>query len=147
VLAYLNLSWVSFRLLISFWCDFLCHVTRTDYPGWMASDVEFKRLYLFNTLDGCCEKWFTPYNLDGCKSRVIQGLYSVLPCPLNRPDCNNAPAITNVTDHKMNMWYPDMQGSSCKNDRQMPEWMLAEGYTEWYLFNSREQCCSKFGLC
>jgi hypothetical protein len=31
---------------------------RTDYPKWMASDVDFERLYLFKTPEGCCKKWF-----------------------------------------------------------------------------------------
>jgi hypothetical protein len=29
----------------------------------------------------------------------------------------------------------------------MPEYMLIEGYREWYLFNSEEQCCASFGYC
>ncbi|KAL3760452.1 hypothetical protein ACHAWU_005987, partial [Discostella pseudostelligera] len=69
-------------------------VNGTNYPEWMASDIEFKRLYLFKTLDGCCEKWYKSINLDGCKSRVVQGTYDVAPCPINRPDCKNDPQIS-----------------------------------------------------
>ena len=122
-------------------------VNGTDYPAWMAADVDFKRTYLVSTIDGCCKKWFPSQNLNDCKNGVIQGIYDVAPCPTNRPDCSNLPTITNVTDHLLGMWYPDIGGSYCKNDRMMPEWMLASGFAEAYLFNTREQCCSKFGLC
>mmetsp|Transcript_35282 Transcript_35282/g.74428 ORF Transcript_35282/g.74428 Transcript_35282/m.74428 type:complete len:202 (+) Transcript_35282:863-1468(+) len=119
----------------------------TDYPDWMASDVDFKRLYLFKNLDGCCAHWFTTWDLDGCKNNVIQGKYEVEPCPENRPDCNNTPPVIDEREVLMGMYYPDIDGFQCKNDRQMPEWMLAEGYTSWYLFNSRAQCCAAFGFC
>jgi len=122
-------------------------VNGTDYPAWMATDVDFKRLYLFKTLDGCCKHWFTAWDLDGCKNNVIQGMYDVKPCPENRPECNHNTSITDLMEHRKGMWYPDIDGHKCKNDGGMPAWMLDEGYTEWYLFNTRAQCCASFGFC
>jgi len=122
-------------------------VNGTDYPDWMASDVDFKRLYLFKRLEGCCTEWFTTFGLDECVKNVIQGVYDVEPCPTNRPDCNNMPTITNTTTHMKGMWYPDIDGYKCKQDGAVPKWMLAEGYNELYLFNTRDQCCAAFGYC
>mmetsp|Transcript_1468 Transcript_1468/g.2820 ORF Transcript_1468/g.2820 Transcript_1468/m.2820 type:complete len:733 (-) Transcript_1468:83-2281(-) len=122
-------------------------VNGTDYPDWMGRDVDFKRLYLFKDLEGCCNHWFTDFDLDGCMRNVIQGIYDVEPCPTNRPECHHVPSITNVTEHRLGMWYPDLDGYKCKNDGSMPDWMLEEEYTEWYLFNTKEQCCSAFGYC
>jgi len=122
-------------------------VNGTDYPAWMASDADFKRLYLFGNLEGCCVHWYTEAGKDGCVSNVIQGVYLVEPCPENRPDCNNAPTIANITEHQKTMWYPDMDGHRCKNDGAMSSWMLAEGYAALYLFNTRAQCCAAFGFC
>jgi len=122
-------------------------VNGTDYDKWMASDVDFIRLYLFKKLKGCCTHWFTSFDLDGCMNNVIQGVYDIEPCPTNRPECNHNASITNITDHRLGMWYPDLDAYMCKHDRQTPEWMLDEGYTEWYLFNTRDQCCASFGFC
>ena len=59
-------------------------VNGTDYPSWMASDVDYKRLYLFKTIKGCCNHWFQAY-VDGCEKAVIQGVYEFMePCPTNR---------------------------------------------------------------
>ena len=117
----------------------------------MASDRDFVRLYLFKTLRGCCKAWFTDYDVDGCASNVIQGLYAVDPCAINRPDrpeCNhNLTSYMNVTEHRLAMWYPDLDGFDCKKDSNMPEWMLQEEYVPYYLFNSRAQCCGAFGYC
>lgn len=33
-------------------------VNGTDFPDWMASDVDYKRLYLFKDLEGCCTRKF-----------------------------------------------------------------------------------------
>ena len=120
-------------------------LSSTDYPAWMGSTVEFKRTYLAGTIDGCCTKWFPSQNLNDCKNNVIQGVYDILPCPTNRPDCNATVTITNMTDHQLGMWYPDLGASICKSDGGSPEWMKAAGFAEVYLFNTKEQCCSKFG--
>jgi hypothetical protein len=121
-------------------------VNGTDYPAWMGSTVEFKRTYLAGTIDGCCTKWFPSQNLNDCKNNVIQGVYDILPCPTNRPDCNATVTITNMTEHLLGMWYPDLGASICKSDGGSPEWMKAAGFAEVYLFNTKEQCCSKFGF-
>ena len=114
----------------------------------MAADRDFKRLYLFKGLDGCCKHWFGDWgDLEGCMNSVIQGKYDTEPCPINRPECNHASSVTNATEALMGMWYPDIEGQSCKNDGNMPRWMLVEGYTIWYLFHTRAQCCAAFGFC
>jgi len=122
-------------------------VNGTDYPAWMNSDIDFKRLYLFKKLEGCCSHWFTDWDLDGCMNSVIQGKYDVEPCPENRPECNHMSSVTNKTETLMGMYYPDIDAHVCRGDRNMPSWMLSEGYTEWYLFNTRAQCCAAFGFC
>mmetsp|Transcript_9679 Transcript_9679/g.23654 ORF Transcript_9679/g.23654 Transcript_9679/m.23654 type:complete len:127 (+) Transcript_9679:2351-2731(+) len=119
----------------------------TDYPSWMSSDRDYIRLYLFKSLDGCCTHWFTDFDLPGCMNNVIQGVYDVEPCATNRPDCNHVPSITNATEHRLGMWYPDIDGSRCKNDGHMEDWMRDDEYAEWYLFNTRQQCCAAFWVC
>ena len=123
-------------------------VNGTDYPSWMASDVDYKRLYLFKTIKGCCNHWFQAYG-DGCEKAVIQGVYEFMePCPTNRPDCNNnSTAPANVTAYNLGKWYPDTGSHTCRNDGKTPSWMLRGSYVEWYLFNTREQCCAAFGFC
>ena len=118
----------------------------TDYPTWMASDVDFKRLYLFKKPEGCCNKWFVTA-VDACVNSIIQGKYDILPCPTNRPECNQTSSVTNATAEVLSKWYPSIWEFKCKNDQKMPEYMLIEGYREWYLFNSEEQCCASFGYC
>jgi len=122
-------------------------VNGTDFPEWMAKDEDYKRLYLFKTLEGCCTKWFTAYDLDGCKRNVIQGAYEVEPCPENRPECNHVSSITNHTEALRAMWYPDIDGHRCKNDGAVPDWMMEDGYNMWYLFSTQAQCCAAFGFC
>jgi len=119
----------------------------TDYPSYMAADPGFKKLYLFKTLKGCCEQWYTNSGLDGCTQNVIQGKYDTEPCSVNRPDCNYSSSGTKSTEVLLSMWYPHVDGNRCKNDKAMPKWMLAEGYTTWYLFSTRDQCCAAFRFC
>ena len=133
----------------------------------MSSDVDYKRLYLFRTLEGCCTNWFTTYDLQECIDGVTQGVYiDKLPCHLNRPDegpatdasGNEIPCDELLPDHNhpwqdsqpielTTKWYPDLDGLVCKNDGHMESWMLHEDYQEWYLFNTRAQCCAAFGFC
>jgi hypothetical protein len=125
-------------------------VNGTDYPQWMAADTDFKRMYLFKRLDGCCKHWFTDYDVDGCMATVRQGKYQgdVVPCPENRPECNDTvPVVANATEELLGMWYPAIEDNACRQDGQMPNWMLVEGYSIWYLFNAREQCCAAFSVC
>lgn len=121
-------------------------VNGTDYPSWMGSDTDYKRLYLFKTLEGCCDHWFASQS--GCMKNAIQGVYEFMqPCPTNRDCNNNSTAPTNVTEYNLGKWYPDIGSYRCLNDGNTPDWMLQESYVEWYLFNTREQCCSAFGYC
>ena len=75
----------------------------TDYPSWMASDVDFKRLYLFKKPEGCCKKWFVTA-VDACVNSIIQGKYDILPCPTNRPECNQTSSVTNATAEVLSKW-------------------------------------------
>jgi len=122
-------------------------VNGTDYPEYMGSDKEFIRLYLFKNLEGCCKHWFgsDATNLADCENNVIQGKYEIEPCPTNRPDCNHTSSVTNTTAELLTMWYPSMDEGKCKNDGNMPSYMLLEDYTDWYLFNDKERCCAAFG--
>ena len=131
----------------------------------MASDVDYIRLYLFKSLEGCCKNWFTIHNQESCVNDVIQGVYiDKLPCHLNRPDegpetdadGNALPCEDILPDHANNpdqpidrtsMWYPDLDGMKCKDDGHMESWMLHDDFVEWYLFNTRQQCCAAFGFC
>jgi hypothetical protein len=119
---------------------------RTDYPKWMTSDVDFKRLYLFKNPEGCCKKWFN-VDVGDCENRIIEGKYDILPCPTNRPECNHTSSVTNATAALLSTWYPSLSEFKCKNDQQMPEFMLIQNYQEFYLFNSEQQCCAAFGYC
>jgi insulin receptor substrate 1 len=142
-------------------------VNGTDYPAWMADDDEFKRLYLFSTLDGCCTHWYTTGDKQDCVTNVVQGVYlGDLPCHQNRPDegpatdasGNEIPCDELLPDHNhpwqnaqpielTTKWYPDLDGLRCKDDGHMESWMLHEDYQEWYLFNTQQQCCAAFGFC
>ena len=105
-------------------------VNGTDYPPWMGADKDFRRVYLFKKLDGCCEKWFNQYGDDSsCAKNVIQGKYDPEPCPENRPEseCNRTSSVTNVTEALLNMWYPVIERGRCVKDGKSPKWMHAEG--------------------
>ena len=126
----------------------------------MGSDPDYKRLYLFSTLKGCCTNWFTTHDLQGCIDGVAQGVYlGDLPCHQNRPDkdvLTGIPCEDLLPNHANNpyqpirltsKWYPDLDGLKCKHDGHMESWMLHEDYQEWYLFNTHQQCCAAFGFC
>lgn len=83
-------------------------INGTDYPPWMSSDKDFKRLYLFKNLDGCCRQWFTSYDLEGCVNNVIQGAYEVEPCSTNRPDCDHTSSVTDAEDALVSTFYIPM---------------------------------------
>ena len=112
-------------------------VNGTDYPAWMASDRDFIRLYLYkNDPERCCKHWFGEYAIEGCANSIIQGTYI---------DYNTTQ--TNKTEEYLTMWYPAITRQKCLKDGKTPTWMLAEGYVEWYLFKSKQQCCAAFGFC
>ena len=105
-------------------------VNGTDYPPWMGADKDFRRVYLFKKLDGCCQKWFNQYGDDSsCAKSVIQGKYDPEPCPENRleSECNRTSSVTNVTEALLNMWYPVIEQGRCVKDGKSPKWMHAEG--------------------
>jgi hypothetical protein len=53
----------------------------------------------------------------------------------------------NTTEEYIKMWYPVLEESKCKKDGSIPPWMLKEGYREWYLFHTGQQCCAVIGFC
>ena len=124
-------------------------INGTDYPHWMATDDEYERMYLFGTLEGCCEQWFTADLKDSCMKKVVQGFYAKTPCALNRPECNSHSdpyVIENKTEHLLTKWYVDLDLRQCHQDGKMPTWMLDESYSQFYLFHTKEQCCIAFGV-
>lgn len=123
-------------------------VNGTDFPDWMNSDTEFRQRYIFKDLEGCCTEWFTAYGVNTCVNNVIQGLYEAnVPCAENRPlsGCNTTLPYSNVTEHKLTMWYADLDAYTCKNDGDAPDFMLKDDYSPYYLFNAQNQCCHAFG--
>jgi len=118
-------------------------VNGTDYPDWMAQDRDFIRLYLYNNdPEGCCKYWFGDYEVESCVNNIIQSTY----IDDSSTDAPNVTAV-NKTEEYLEMWYPVIFRKICRNDRDMPSWMLVPGYVEWYLFNTRDQCCAAFGFC
>ena len=103
----------------------------------MSSDVDFWRLYLFKKLKGCCKQWFISWDVDGCVNSVIQGKHDEVPCPESRPECNHTSSVTNVMEVLRGMWYPNLDEYMCKHVSQIPSWVLDEGYTVYYLFNTK----------
>jgi hypothetical protein len=111
-------------------------VNGTDYPVWMVSSTDFKQIYLFHDIEGCCEFWFAETGpSSSCARNVIQGTYE------------NITATTNMTAVLITRWYPMLGDGRCVNDGAMPSWMLEEGFTQWYLFTTHAACCAAFGFC
>ena len=108
-------------------------INGTDYPSWMAEDDIYKRLYLYKEPEGCCMFWFGHDAVTNCVANVIQSTYI---------DANTTAMTTNQDPRTK--WYPKIQESICSNDGNVPTWMLNEGYSQWYLFNTKEACCSSF---
>ena len=42
-----------------------------DYPAWMDSDVVTRRMYLYDTDEGCCTFWFGEAQLSDCLAVII----------------------------------------------------------------------------
>jgi len=123
-------------------------VNGTDYPDWMAIDDNFRRMYIFKDLEGCCAQWFSDFDVQGCVGSVVQGFYDYVPCVENRDDagCVETSSVTNTTAHQLTMFYPRLGTHTCGNDGDMPSWMLDEDYAEYYLFSTMSQCCAAFGF-
>ena len=114
-------------------------VNGTDYPDWMSSDVDFQRMYLYKEPEGCCKFWFGESTLSSCMNLIISGVY------VNRTNTNATDS--DIEAERLTKWYPAMKGNTCRNDQDMPSWMLEDEYTTYYLFNTYEQCCAAFGYC
>ena len=97
----------------------------------------YKRMYLFHEPEDCCQFWFGHDSVTDCASSVIQSVYI---------DANTTiTATVDPLEELKTMWYPQLELQVCLNDGNMPQFMLEDGYTEWYLFNTKEACCGTFG--
>ncbi|EJK48070.1 hypothetical protein THAOC_33163 [Thalassiosira oceanica] len=121
-------------------------INGTDYPEWMGLDDDFSRMYLFKTLDGCCNKWFTDWGFQECKDHVVQGHYNKTYCPENRPILSEDGTGCEETENAVNTkWYPDLDANICKSDGDNPSWMVSADYIDYYIFTTKEACCGGFG--
>ena len=109
-------------------------VNGTDYPDWMLDDVEFRRMYLYKEPEGCCKFWFGESTLSSCMNSIIAGVY-----------VNANSTDSGIEAERLTKWYPAMRGNTCRNDKDMPSWMLTDEYATYYLFGTFEQCCAAFG--
>jgi len=103
-----------------------------DYPDWMIKDDVYKRLYLYKEKEGCCEFWFGHASLDDCLAKIYESTPSAVADP------------TNTTAVLLAMWYPVIEDRKCINDGNTPDFMLEDGFSTWYLFNTEEECCGTF---
>jgi hypothetical protein len=109
-------------------------INGTDYPSWMIETEEFKRLYIFNEPQGCCEFWFGDFGeSSGCVSNVVQGDYDA-----------SITVSTNRTADLLEKWYPLLEQRRCVKDGATPTWMLSETFSDYYTFSSQEACCAMF---
>ena len=121
-------------------------VDGTDYPDWMGFDDEFSRLYLFKSLEGCCNKWFQDWGYQDCINNVVTGYYKKTYCPENRPVLSqDGTGCVEYTNYSSASYYPDLDGYTCKNDGDSPSWMSLVEYKDFYIFHTKEACCSAFG--
>ena len=74
--------------------------------------------FLSNTREECCEKFYE-WNYYTC---------------------------TGSTPEDSGDYYPDWEGSpvTCKNDGNMPDYMLRTDSARWYLFSTLKECCEKY---
>ena len=100
-----------------------------DYPLWMAEDDVYKRLYLYHDADGCCSFWFG--SASDCAANII------VSTPTNSTPVDEAALL-------LQKWYPQLEDRRCSNDGFVPSFMLYDGYTQWYLFNTKAACCAAF---
>jgi hypothetical protein len=113
-------------------------INGTDYPSWMISDDVYKRLYIFHEPEDCCAFWFGPSDTSACVGSLVQSVYIETNATIL--------ATVNQTEELLGMWYPNLDDKLCQRDGEMPSWMLQDGFTQWYLFNTREACCGAFQL-
>ncbi|EJK62431.1 hypothetical protein THAOC_16960 [Thalassiosira oceanica] len=121
-------------------------INGTDYPEWMGLDDDYSQMYLFKTLDGCCNKWFTDWGVQECKNNVVRGHYNKTYCPENRPILSEDGTGCEETENAVNTkWYPDLDAYTCKSDGDSPSWMSSADYIDYYIFTTKEACCGEFG--
>ena len=53
-----------------------------------------------------------------------------------------APAAKVTTNSKSNKFFPDLHDNfNCILDNNYDEWMMEDGFTEYYLFDQGSDCC------
>ena len=74
--------------------------------------------FLSNNKEDCCKKFYE---------------WNYYPC-------------TGTTPEGSGDYYPDWNGSpaTCKNDGNMPDYMLRPDSAPWYLFDTLKDCCEKY---
>ena len=107
------------------WCN-----VGNDYPEWMADPVHINT-HLFDSATGCCSVWFSD---------------EVAECEVNVIATNNGSPIGGGDDDEdPEKWYPTLvYPYICLNDGNIPDWMLQEGYEQYYVFKSKPACCKAF---
>jgi insulin receptor substrate 1 len=101
----------------------------TDYPEWMGGQG-FSKLYLYDTLEGCCTYWYGEGGLASCVGSAIM-----------RP---TTPSGTGATTTAA-VWYPQLSAKACANDGNMPSWMTGSGFSDAYTFVTEGECCKAWG--
>ncbi|KAL9179752.1 hypothetical protein ACHAXT_007722 [Thalassiosira profunda] len=97
-----------------------------DYPEWMA-DPTHATSHLFKSAADCCDFWF-PAETTKCQNEIVESSFGVQ---------TGGPA-----NYNGGTWYPSLDGTYQCLDGDAPEWMMAEGYKEEYVFPSHAECCS-----
>ena len=104
------------------WCNF-----GNDYPQWMASKENRDNL-LFETAADCCSSWFSDQQID-CEFKVIATA--------------DGKPIDGYTEAEE--WFPlqawPYMCVKVDEENVVPSWMLATGYKNYYVFDSRSECC------
>ena len=87
---------------------------RGQEPLYMLGNAQY---FLSNTREECCEKFYE---------------WNYYPCTGTKPDGSGD-------------YYPDWNGSpaTCKNDGNMPDYMLNPDNARWYLSSTLKECCER----
>lgn len=109
-----------------------------DYPSWMAADDIYKRLYIYYDAEGCCSFWF------GKDSSCVASVFTSTAGVTLTAAATNSTNATEALLILKSMWYPQLDARMCSNDGFAPDFMLNDGYTQWYLFNTQAACCAAF---
>jgi len=98
-----------------------------DYPEWMG-DPTRRDTHLFETGGACCNAWFNDQNVTECELNIIETIdgYPVGEEP-----------------EEPSEWWPTLAYPyDCTSEGSPPSWMLSPGFTSYYIFDSKADCCS-----